>query len=265
MPDAAGVDALLASATAAGTKQGGSAAADATSGAGIMLEQEPEPEPEPEPPTFSPEAAEAATAAEERTRRMAALGSARCSRTEEPAAADEFNEQCAWLFRRFDADSDGALNRAEYKKFLMSIDVWGHTDAYTDVYWGWTWRRICEQAARQPTEGLDCHSFGRRYEGGPGRAAMLATDVARVRSASAAARARRPSETTLEVNCAKGHIMPLVPWSAGGHNPVGYQGGWLCDDCGRSCTDLGPDSSFATSRFFCATCKVAAHAPPTTT
>ena len=35
----------------------------------------------------------------------------------------------------------------------------------------------------------------------------------------------------------------------------GYSGGWLCDDCGRSCTDLGSDSSFATSRFFCASCK----------
>ena len=103
----------------------------------------------------------------------------------------------------------------------------------------------------------------------------------------------------LEVNCAAGHVMPLVPWSAGTHNPVvraqrkhshsldhrhlgltkaqtvaaalrwllrhcidglaafsqGYSGGWLCDDCGRSCTDLGSDSSFATSRFFCASCK----------
>jgi hypothetical protein len=64
------------------------------------------------------------------------------------AAAADFDEQCAWLVGRFDKDGDGALNRAEYKEFLKSIDVWGHTDAYTDVYWGWTWRRICEQASR---------------------------------------------------------------------------------------------------------------------
>jgi hypothetical protein len=174
-------------------------------------------------------------------------------------------------------DNDGALNRVEYKEFLKSIDVWGRSDAYTDVFWGWTvrfylrflflmplfclhcrsqllpsqWRRICEQAGRQPTEGLDFCCFARRYMGGPGRSAMLATDLRRVRSASALASARRPSES-IEVTCAKGHIMPLVPWSAGLHNPVGYQGGWLCDDCGRSCTDLGQD---ATRRFFCASCK----------
>ena len=178
------------------------------------------------------------------------------------------DEQCAWLFHRFDADGDGMLNRVEYKEFLKSIDVWGRSDAYSDVYWGWTWRRICEQLQSAP-KGLDEACFARRYDG-PGRSTMLATDVARVRSASAAARARRPSETVralgpsparwqnaqhlagpssrsrvdlafrhrlqrmcarvrarararvqmLEVNCAAGHVMPLVPWSAGGHNPV---------------------------------------------
>ena len=153
------------------------------------------------------------------------------------------DEQCAWLFSHFDADKDGMLNRLEYKEFLKSIDVWGRSDAYSDVYWAWTWRQICMRAACAPAEGLDIACFSRRYAG-PGRCAMLATDVDRVRSASVAARARRPSETVsvwlsppcvecaptahklnalpqmLEVNCAAGHVMPLVPWSAGPHNPA---------------------------------------------
>lgn len=110
--------------------------------------------------------------------------------TPELSTADE---QCAWLFAHFDADNDGILNRIEYKEFLKSIDVWGRSDAYSDVYWAWTWRRICEQQVAS-AEGLDRSCFARRYAG-PGRCAMLATDVERVRSASAAARARRPSET----------------------------------------------------------------------
>lgn len=152
------------------------------------------------------------------------------------------DKQCAWLFSHFDADKDGMLNRLEYKEFLKSIDVWGRSDAYSDVYWAWTWRQICVRAACAPAEGLDIACFSRRYAG-PGRCAMLATDVERVRSASVAASARRPSETVsvcgcrlctwsgtahklnalpqmLEVNCASGHVMPLVPWSAGPHNPA---------------------------------------------
>eukprot|EP01043_Picozoa_sp_COSAG02_P042747 COSAG02_NODE_3658_length_6408_cov_19.754636_3_plen_257_part_00 len=145
--------------------------------------------------------------------------------TRELGAAEE---HCAWLFAHFDADKDGVLNRLEYKEFLKSIDVWGRSDAYlvrrtspssrcvlflsgfvlrsllltktpiygsrySDVYWAWTWRRICEQQAA-PAEGLDLACFARRYAG-PGRRVMLATDVERVRSARAAARERRPSET----------------------------------------------------------------------
>ena len=82
------------------------------------------------------------------------------------------DEQCAWLFSHFDADKDGMLNRLEYKEFLKSIDVWGRSDAYSDVYWAWTWRQICMRAACAPAEGLDIACFSRRYAG-PGRCAML--------------------------------------------------------------------------------------------
>ena len=214
------------------------------------------------------------------------------------AASGNAEALIAELLRRFDADGDGRLGRHEYKRFLVRLGVWGTVDACkcsrslcvffprpqtsgctdTDVYWPWTWRRVCERLRASPDAGLDGAAISRRYEG---RFEMLATDVERSR---APAPERRRRSVQLEVYCQAGcapclhlltlclacravepdsrarrrcdrHMMPLCPWSRGGHNPSGYQDGWLCDECGRSCSVLGQDSTFASRRFFCALCK----------
>jgi len=116
------------------------------------------------------------------------------------AAAASANAEAliAELLRRFDADGDGRLGRHEYKRFLVRLGVWGTADAYTDVFWPWTWRRVCERLRASPDAGLDGAAIARRYEG---RFAMLATDVERSR---APAPERRRRSVQLEVYCQAG-------------------------------------------------------------
>ena len=143
----------------------------------------------------------------------------------------------ALIFQRF--AKNGRLNRAEYKAFLSAIGVWGKNPAYSDAMFPWTWRALCENLGADNSCGLDLPIFARRYEG---RSELLQAELARVLENPAT---EPGADWAQEVYCERTHLMPIVPWSAGAHNPQGYESGWLCDTCGRSCSDAGAASSFA--------------------
>ena len=94
----------------------------------------------------------------------------------------------ATLFAQFDVDVDGRLNRAEYRRYLMSIGVWACSTPYTDLHWGWTWRTLCGNLSASPSAGLGPAEFAQRYAG-PGRGAMLAADFVRAAEAQPCAAA----------------------------------------------------------------------------
>eukprot|EP01043_Picozoa_sp_COSAG02_P070091 COSAG02_NODE_12273_length_1570_cov_1.157716_1_plen_523_part_11 len=114
----------------------------------------------------------------------------------------------ASLFAQFDADIDGRLNRAEYRRYLMAIGVWACSTPYTDLHWGWTWKSLCDNHRTSSRRGLGPADFAKRYLG-PGREAMLAQDFVRARNENPL-----PAQT-VESYCNMGHLLPVLrPWTS---------------------------------------------------
>ena len=63
------------------------------------------------------------------------------------------------LFRVLDADGDGLLNKAEYRKYLEAVGLWGLGDCTEKDYDAKGWPKVLSNLGTTAERGIDVDSF----------------------------------------------------------------------------------------------------------
>ena len=109
------------------------------------------------------------------------------------AAAEWHAAAVERLFKRADADGDGYLSSAEYRRLLLATAVWAHASHYSPNRWPVTWSAVCNQLGADAQLGVSLAGLRQRYKmqgGGLGR--LLPAHLRQVERQAAVRLALRP-------------------------------------------------------------------------